>query len=70
MPPLRVLIEKGELCQRLAEKRLFYQTPGDETDIAGAGPFWCARTQGIYGPDGGLVDTRTCKPGRECFETP
>jgi hypothetical protein len=69
MYSLEKLIENGRLCRLLRTKTMFYQT-----DDAGAaapelrGPYWCSRTQGIYGPDDKLVEPEECKPGRGCCE--
>jgi hypothetical protein len=69
MPNLSVLIQKGEVCQCLRAKALFYESP-DEQDPAGPdGPFWCARTQSLLGPDGQVADAESCRPGRTCCET-
>ncbi len=78
MPALNVLIERGEVCRRLRAKTLFYQPvePAESKEInVGAssalpdGPFWCARTQSLLGPDGEIVGAESCRPGRSCCET-
>lgn len=68
MPSLRVLIERGDVCRSLREKRLFYQSPGEETDAANAGPFWCEKTQSLIGPDDRIADHADCRAGRSCFK--
>jgi hypothetical protein len=63
------LIAAGQLCRLLRTKTMFYRwdqlnsLPGELH-----GPFWCARTQRPYGPDGGLVEPEHCRPGRACCE--
>ncbi len=77
MPSLNVLIEKGEVCQCLRAKTLFYQpvgeSPGGSKKSAQTatpeGPFWCAITQSLIGPDGQFADAESCRPGRACCET-
>ncbi len=32
------------------------------------GPFWCALTQSLIGPDGQIADAENCRPGRSCCE--
>jgi hypothetical protein len=69
MPTLNALIRSGEVCQCLREKKMFYQA--DEEALAGSpeGPFWCALTQSLLGPDGQVADAQSCRPGRSCCET-
>ena len=70
MPSLNVLIQRGEICQCLRAKSLFYEdvaAPPDHRDPEG--PFWCARTQSLLGPDGKVADRGSCRPGRSCCET-
>lgn len=47
--------------------RLFYESvvndPG-ETVHSAEGPFWCAVTQSLIGPDGKFADTEACRAGR------
>ncbi len=72
MPSLNVLIEKGEVCHRLRAKTMFYQPAIVEPAAEAAGPegpFWCAKTQSLQGPDGQIAEARTCRPGRSCCET-
>lgn len=69
MPSLNVLIEKGEVCQCLRAKAMFYHTPGEEPAGSPEGPFWCALTQSLLGPDGQVTDAGSCRPGRSCCET-
>lgn len=70
MESVEKLISAGSLCRSLRTKTMFY-----ESDDAGSatselhGPFWCSRTQGIFGPDDKVADSETCKPGRGCCET-
>lgn len=62
------LIAAGQLCRLLRSKTMFYQ--GDVPTLPAElhGPFWCARTQRPYGPDGELVEPERCRPGRACCE--
>jgi len=69
MPNLSFLIEKGEVCQRLRAKTLFYEEPDEQRPGAPEGPFWCAQTQSLVGPDGQVADAESCRPGRTCCET-
>lgn len=84
MPALNVLIERGDVCQCLRAKTLFYQPAGPEVlGVSGSafaaehasetglpeGPFWCALTQSLTGPDGQIADAESCRPGRSCCET-
>ena len=69
MPSLQVLIQRGELCQCLRAKSLFYQPVLSEADEFLEGPFWCAQTQSLLGPDGQVADAESCRPGRACCET-
>jgi hypothetical protein len=82
MPALQVLIERGEVCQCLRAKTLFYQAAGrdvlgdaaiathaDSEASSPEGPFWCALTQSLIGPDGQIADAESCRPGRACCET-
>lgn len=67
MASLNELIASGEVCQCLRSKELFYQAAAEASEARG--PFWCVRTQSLLGPDGKLVDTDSCRPGRSCCET-
>ncbi len=69
MPNLSVLIQKGEVCQCLRAKTLFYEDPDEQRLSTPEGPFWCARTQSLLGPDGQVADAESCRPGRTCCET-
>ncbi len=69
MPSLNVLIQNGEVCQCLRAKTLFYLVEGEESAALPEGPFWCARTQSLLGPDGQIADAESCRPGRTCCET-
>jgi hypothetical protein len=73
MPTLRVLIEGGQVCNCLREKTMFYEPlvaspAGPFPDQGPKGPFWCALTQSILGPDGAHADAEACRPGRGCCE--
>jgi hypothetical protein len=81
MRTLRTMVETGQVCRSLRAKTLFYHVDqpqtGDETSEEYApysglnGPFWCALTQTIHGPDGKFVTMETCSAncGRCCCET-
>ncbi len=72
MSSLSVMIQNGEICQCLRAKTMFYQTEGESSAADGAGnegPFWCAQTQSVIGPDGQVADAEHCRPGRSCCET-
>ncbi len=67
MASLNAMIRNGEVCQCLRTKTMFYQ--GDLEDESGSyGPFWCALTQALQGPDGGVASADDCRPGRSCCE--
>lgn len=68
-PSLNVLISTGQICRSVRSKKLFYQQDEDASDARNAGPFWCSRTQRLVGPDGQLVTSETCRPGRSCCQT-
>ena len=44
-------------------------SPEEKALLMPAGPFWCAQTQSLVGPDGGFANTEKCRPGRSCCET-
>ncbi len=69
---LQGLIAKGEICRCLRAKTLFYEPPELPDEPAQGrteGPFWCAQTQSLLGPDGQIADVESCRPGRACCET-
>ncbi len=78
MPSLNDLIAQGVVCHCLRAKTMFYEpvVPNamlevhDEHGVSSqpSGPFWCARTQTVLGPDGGLVEADLCRPGRTCCQ--
>lgn len=68
-PSLNVLISTGQICRSVRSKKLFYQQDEDASAASNAGPFWCSRTQRPIGPDGQLVATDSCRPGRSCCRT-
>lgn len=69
MPSLNVLIRVGEVCQCLRYKKMFYEDENAESGYLPDGPFWCAQTQSLLGPDGQVADAESCRPGRGCCET-
>jgi hypothetical protein len=69
MPNLTVLIQQGEVCRCLRSKNIFYEDPRSDAAADASGPFWCAHTQSLLGPDGKVAEPETCRPGRGCCET-
>ncbi|PYT69258.1 MAG: hypothetical protein DMG39_19005 [Acidobacteria bacterium] len=81
MPTLTGLIQSATVCHRLREKKMYYEggdAPANSMDIISSaekaaqmptGPFWCAQTQSLVGPDGGFANAEKCRPGRSCCET-
>jgi hypothetical protein len=81
MPSLTELVQNAAVCQRLREKKMFYEggdapansmdiiAPSEKADAMPAGPFWCAQTQSLIGPDGRFANAEKCRPGRSCCET-
>lgn len=81
MPTLSELVQNATVCHCLREKKMFYEggdAPRNSMDIVTitektaampAGPFWCAQTQSLVGPDGSFANTEKCRPGRACCET-
>ncbi len=81
MPTLTELVQNATVCHCLREKKMFYEggdTPANSMDIITpaekvasmpTGPFWCAQTQSLLGPDGAFANTEKCRPGRSCCET-
>jgi hypothetical protein len=74
MPTLRVLIEGGQVCNCLRTKTMFHESvvPNPTNpfpDQEPKGPFWCAITQSLLGPDGAHADADACRPGRGCCQT-
>ncbi len=67
MPSLQVLIEKGQVCCCLRTKTMFYEVEGDASQES-EGPCWCGQTQSVFGPDGEIVDSDHCRPGRACCQ--
>lgn len=74
MPNLNAMIQQGEICQCLRAKTMFYQVHDEAGEAArveeagSEGPFWCAHTQSLVGPDGQVADVEKCRPGRACCE--
>jgi hypothetical protein len=81
MPSLTELVQNATVCHRLREKKMFYEggdapansmdiiTPAEKAASMPTGPFWCAQTQSLLGPDGAFANTEKCRPGRSCCET-
>ena len=59
-------------CRHLLSKGLYINAglpPGEKA--VGDGNFWCAHTQGIYGPDDQLCNGEECiHAARSCYEAP
>ncbi|MFZ0462931.1 MAG: hypothetical protein WAL82_11040 [Candidatus Acidiferrales bacterium] len=68
-PSLNVVISTGEICRSVRSKKLFYQQDEDTSEARNGAPFWCSRAQRPVGPDGKLVGSAECRPGRGCCET-
>ena len=80
MPTLTELVQNATVCHCLREKKMFYEgsdvltngmdiiTPEEKAASMPTGPFWCAQTQSLVGPDGGFANTEKCRPG-SCCET-
>lgn len=64
------LIAQREVCCCLRAKTMFYDTPDhdhpESLDAQKAGPFWCAQTQSLIGPDGQIAGLDECREGRGC----
>jgi hypothetical protein len=69
MESLQKRIEQGQLCRSLRTKTMFYQVEETVSAPEQHGPFWCARTQALYGPDGKIAEPEGCLPGRSCCQT-
>lgn len=81
MPTLIQLVQNAKVCHRLREKKMFYEgndatansldiiSPEEKATSMPTGPFWCAQTQSLVGPDGAFANTEKCRPGRSCCET-
>ena len=67
MASLNDMIQNGEVCQCLRAKNLAYQA--EEENAGAEGPFWCAQTQSLLGPDGQVATAESCRAGRSCCET-
>ena len=67
----RALIPE-DVCQLLAYKQLVTHMLDDEVyddrQDPGDGYFWCQRSCYELGPDGNVVETKSCRKGRSCWE--
>ena len=70
MALLPMLIAKREVCCCLRAKTMFYDSPDHDDpeshEAQKAGPFWCAQTQSLIGPDGHIAGLDQCRSGRGC----
>ena len=56
-------------CRRLRSKAMYIDAEPDEAvPDTGDGFCWCTHTMNCLGPDGQVADSRSCRPGRECYE--
>ena len=58
-------------CCQLRSKGMYVTgklVPTRETDGMGDGYCWCNMTQRVVGPDNDMVERRSCKPGRSCYQ--
>jgi hypothetical protein len=58
-------------CSGLRWKGMFIDSPPDPTiPNPHDGFVWCRHTLTCLGPDGGVVEEASCRPGRGCYEEP
>jgi hypothetical protein len=58
-------------CRGLRWKGMFIDSPPDPTiPNPRDGFLWCRHTLTCLGPDGGVVEEASCRPGRGCYEEP
>lgn len=58
----------GPLCRNLRTKGMYVAGSMDEAgSTATGGHCWCNETQNVYGPDGRLVERKTCSQDRICY---
>jgi hypothetical protein len=67
MANLSEMIASGAVCCCLRTKTMFFETD-DQPSATSYGPFWCAQTQSVLGPDGNVAEPEKCQPGRSCCE--
>ncbi len=60
-------------CKHLRTKNTFVpdQNSSDEwrTNKSTTSQYWCGKTMGVTGPDGGLAEPEGCQDHRNCFVT-
>ncbi len=59
---------KTPACRHLRVKNYYYQADGQELAASAIGSYWCLRTLRPDGPDLDLVEPKSCRPGRTCYE--
>lgn len=61
-------VMREERCEHLRWKGLYIDETNDSAVQRGDERiFWCLKTQLGLGPDGKLVDSYECSPGRTCY---
>ena len=58
-------------CKHLRHKSMYVPAdnrPVEQVQDSGTAVFWCNRTMGVVGPDGGFCSAEDCKENRKCFE--
>lgn len=64
-------LQRASACLHLRSKGMYVtgcMNPEEEDAEIGDGYCWCNRTQGMIGPDDGLVARAACASGRPCYE--
>jgi hypothetical protein len=57
-------LNRADLCPNLHAHEMMYEA---DSETLPSGQVWCVLTQTCVGPDGQVVDTDGCGPGRPCF---
>jgi hypothetical protein len=62
-------VMQEERCVNLRWKGLYIDPQADlALEQGDERIFWCVKTQRNLGPDGNLVDSYECSPGRSCYK--